>query len=96
MDGQISLAELYYTIYNSEILIKYDKDRISRNSFYRFNYNTSLWDSVSKEILASDISERLSNIIKPLLLRFLKNHVQLIKILKMKILRMKKYIRKEN
>lgn len=63
-EGYISLAHLYYKMHGDKILIMYDSDRVSKNTYYFFNDKTGLWDTIIKETLASDISEKLSIIIK--------------------------------
>jgi len=70
IDGQISLANIYYKIYGSDLLVIYDNDRMIKNSYFMFNYSTKLWDIISKDALGSDISEKLSEIIKNLLIKF--------------------------
>jgi P4 family phage/plasmid primase-like protien len=70
IDGQISLANIYYKLYGSDLLVIYDNDRMIKNSYFMFNYSTKLWDIISKDALGSDISEKLSEIIKNLLIKF--------------------------
>jgi P4 family phage/plasmid primase-like protien len=71
IDGQVSLANIYYKLYGQDLLLVYEKDRNVRKTFYMFNYETRLWDPTSKEILSSDISTKLSLITKDLLKRFI-------------------------
>jgi P4 family phage/plasmid primase-like protien len=63
-DGYISLANLYYEMHGDKILIMYDSDRVSKNTYYFFNDKTGLWDTIVKETLCSDISEKLSILVK--------------------------------
>jgi P4 family phage/plasmid primase-like protien len=70
IDGQISLANMYYSLHGNDFLIIYDNDRMTKPNFYMFNYSSTLWDIVSKDIIGSDISEKLSIIVKNLLLKF--------------------------
>jgi P4 family phage/plasmid primase-like protien len=73
IDGQVSLGNLYYKLYGNDLLLVYDSDRKMQNVFYMFNYETRLWDPITKDVLSSDISTKLSIITRDLLKRFIDN-----------------------
>jgi len=62
--GSISLAQIYVNLFGDDVLVVKDGDRAMTRRFYIFNYETKLWDSVDKELLASDICMELSAIVK--------------------------------
>lgn len=64
LSGSIALAELYMNLFGNDVLAVKDGDRTMTKRFYIFNYDTKLWDSVDKELLAADICSELSSIVE--------------------------------